>query len=120
MKDIKEIKKVELKEGDVLVLRVKEWLPEGVIERITKTMKGVFPVNKCLILENGVELDVVGEGDLEKIKTAIRDYHYGLDTRQHGGIISEDSMKKIQQILLMPWVSGEEKQRREGERRHAE
>ncbi len=46
------------------------------------------------------------------IEDAIRDYHYALDTRQHGAVAQDKAIKAIEGILSLPWRQGEELQRR--------
>ena len=50
---------------------------------------------------------------LDAIRKVIRDYHYALDMRQHGGVAQGTAFNAIQNILSMPWVAGREKQDRE-------
>lgn len=45
---------------------------------------------------------------LEPIQQAIRDYHYALDTRQHGGVAQGKAVGAIEEALGMPWKRGEE------------
>lgn len=50
---------------------------------------------------------------LEQIKQAIKDYHYALDTRQHGGVAQDKAYRAIEDAMGLPWRQGEEKARRE-------
>jgi len=50
---------------------------------------------------------------LGAVQTAIRDYHYALDTRQHGGIAAHKAVEAIMQALGMPWDQHAELRRRE-------
>lgn len=45
---------------------------------------------------------------LEPIRQAIRDYHYALDTRQHGGVAQGKAVRAIEEALGMNWKQGEE------------
>lgn len=45
---------------------------------------------------------------LAPIQQAIRDYHYALDTRQHGGHAGRHAFGAICEHLGMHWVQGEE------------
>lgn len=54
-------------------------------------------------------------GDSEKLRAivaAVRDYHFGLDSREHGGILGSRLVDRVRDILGMPWRQGEEKERR--------
>jgi len=42
------------------------------------------------------------------ITQAICDYHYALDTRQHGGMAMDRAIASIEDTLSMPWVRGKE------------
>lgn len=42
------------------------------------------------------------------VQTALRDYHYALDTRQHGGVAADNAIKAIQRAFDMPWIQGQE------------
>lgn len=46
--------------------------------------------------------------ELEKIRQAIRDYHYALDTRQHGGEAQNKAFDAITDALGMYWQQGQE------------
>lgn len=50
---------------------------------------------------------------LEAIRFAVRNYHYALDTRQHGDVAANAAICKIMDVLGMPWAQGEELDRRE-------
>ena len=50
---------------------------------------------------------------LKKIEQAVRDLHYALDMRQHGGVAEITAMREIQDILDLHWFQGEEKKRRD-------
>jgi chromosome condensin MukBEF ATPase and DNA-binding subunit MukB len=56
--------------------------------------------------------DSVTSEQIEKVKSAIRDYHFALDTRKHGGVAQDTAVHAIEQALGMPWVRGEELERR--------
>ena len=44
----------------------------------------------------------------DPIRQAIRDYHFALDTRQHGGLAANQALKAIQAALGSHWVEGQE------------
>jgi hypothetical protein len=52
---------------------------------------------------------------LEEIEKAIRDYHYALDTRQHGGVAQDVAFNKISQIMGIYWQQGKEYELRKKE-----
>jgi hypothetical protein len=47
---------------------------------------------------------------LTAIKQAISDYHYALDTRQHGGVAQNRAFSAICTALGMQWILGAEKE----------
>ena len=47
-----------------------------------------------------------------RIEAAIRDYHYALDMRQHGGVAQDKAIKAIESALNLHWRQGEELARR--------
>ncbi|HEX8894402.1 MAG TPA: hypothetical protein VF783_13820 [Terriglobales bacterium] len=49
---------------------------------------------------------------LQMIRTAIRDYHFALDMRQHGGVAQDRAFHVICGALGMYWTQGEEAGRR--------
>ena len=49
---------------------------------------------------------------LGDIAIAIRDYHYALDCREHGGVAADKALNRIQELMGMPWVTGKEKELR--------
>ncbi len=44
-----------------------------------------------------------------KVLQAIRDYHFALDSREHGGVAADRALNAIQAALGMPWRQGVEK-----------
>jgi hypothetical protein len=46
--------------------------------------------------------------ELTAVKDAIRDYHYALDTRQHGGVAQDRAFNAICQAMGMHWTQGAE------------
>jgi hypothetical protein len=66
-----EIARLDLRPGDILVLRFQDRLRPEAIENIRRTMKDVVGDHRCLILENGAELAVLTAAELEdKLATA--------------------------------------------------
>lgn len=49
---------------------------------------------------------------LATIEQALRDYHFALDSRQHGGIAADQALNTIAQAMGMRWKQGEEAARR--------
>jgi len=49
---------------------------------------------------------------LLRVEAAIRDYHYALDTHQHGGVAQDKAIKEIESALNLHWRLGEELARR--------
>lgn len=49
---------------------------------------------------------------LATIEQALRDYHYALDSRQHGGVAADQALSTIAQTMGMRWKQGEEAARR--------
>jgi len=52
---------------------------------------------------------------LAPIRQAIADYHYALDTRQHGGAAMDRALSTIAIMLGMTWFPGSEKARRDAQ-----
>jgi hypothetical protein len=50
----------------------------------------------------------------EALRKAVDDYHYALDTRQHGGMVAEQFVAAVKNILDMPWVRGAVLDKRKG------
>lgn len=50
--------------------------------------------------------------ELLEVQRAVRDYHFALDTRQHGGTAAHKALDAIQEALGMPWTQGREARRR--------
>lgn len=49
---------------------------------------------------------------LATIEQALRDYHFALDSRQHGGVAADQALNTIAQTMGMHWKQGEEAARR--------
>ena len=68
-----------------------------------------FICKKCVIFK-----DDDAKLKLFKIETAIRDYHYSLDIREHGGLAQTKSFIKICEELGLYWQQGKEYELRKG------
>lgn len=55
---------ISIKEGDVVVVKTKESLPEQILRTIGKQMKEYFPNNKCIVLDALFDLDVVRKEEI--------------------------------------------------------
>ena len=44
----------------------------------------------------------------DAVSQAVRDYHFALDTRQHGGVAAGKALGAIQEALGLNWVQGAE------------
>lgn len=49
---------------------------------------------------------------LATIEQALRDYHFALDSRQHGGVAADQALSTIAQTMGMRWKQGDETARR--------
>jgi hypothetical protein len=52
---------ISIQPGDVIVLKHPDFLTKETVSRIIKTVEGVWPNNKCLVLDNGMSLEVYRE-----------------------------------------------------------
>jgi hypothetical protein len=73
-------------------------------------------LTNCEIKLSNIYNDEIGpkETQLEEIEKAIADYHYALDTRQHGGEAQDAAFSRIRQALGKHWKQGEELKKRGG------
>lgn len=72
-------------------------------------------------LYTATQLAQAVERAMEPVKQAISDYHYALDTRQHGGLAQDRAITAISNALGVQWMSGVEAAIRRGkEGGHAE
>ena len=64
--EIEEIKKIVLKEGDVLAIRLPDETQNMHIENIQRNLKTIFPDNRCIIYIGEIEFTNLGpEGETE-------------------------------------------------------
>lgn len=42
----------------------------------------------------------------DAVRAAIKEYHYALDCREHGGVAAHKALNSIQAALGMSWVQG--------------
>lgn len=49
---------------------------------------------------------------MRQIRQALEDYHFALDTRQHGGVAGARLVCQLEDALKLHWVEGHEAQRR--------
>jgi len=59
--DLTFLKTVSVKDGDVVLLRTKEFLDAEVLNLLSKQLQAIFPRNIVFILDGGMELDVIPE-----------------------------------------------------------
>ncbi|NUB17345.1 hypothetical protein GAY28_36655 [Azospirillum brasilense] len=73
------------------------------------------PVDGLTVLFNALLADAAltpQPDPLGKVRQAIADYHYALDTRQHGGTAAHQAIDAIKAHLGITWEPGAEKARR--------
>ena len=71
--NLNSIKKVELKKGEIIILRTERYLSEKEVNGIKKNVKKVFPTNRIVLLTEGLSLSVVRKiGDDKLIKLTTR------------------------------------------------
>jgi len=49
-----------------------------------------------------------GDAQLHAIRRAVRDYHFALDSRRHGGVAADEALRGIERALGMRWQQGAE------------
>lgn len=57
---------IELRKGDVVVIRTSKELSEADLESIAEALKPAFPDNQCIALSSGTVLEIVRKADKEK------------------------------------------------------
>ena len=57
--DIEEIKTINLKEGDVLAVKLPEEVTSDMLEVFRKNLKKIFPDNKCMIYTGELEFNKI-------------------------------------------------------------
>lgn len=60
-----EIARLDLRPGDLLVLKIKERLPMEGMRRVKEMMEGAIGGHKCLVLEGGADLAILTAADIE-------------------------------------------------------
>lgn len=63
---LKKLKIVNIKKDDTIVMFLKTSLSVGAIGRIAKQMRGLFPGNKCIVLEENLKLKVFRNVAIQK------------------------------------------------------
>lgn len=58
---VEEVRALRIQPGDILIMRVPARLEEVALESIRTQLKEFFPSHKCLVLESGMELNVLCE-----------------------------------------------------------
>lgn len=98
-------------------------LSDEQIERIATDIQAKFSADSVdearnydlMLCRAAIEADraTLAAGSVtDAIQQAIRDYHYALDTRQHGGAAADRAFTAIREALGMGWVQGAEARRR--------
>ncbi len=57
---------------------------------------------------------------LEHIEGALRDYHFALDSRQHGGVAADHLVKAVEHAFDSHWQQGAEAARRKASESNTE
>lgn len=57
------VKVLSLQEGDIVVLRTPGWLAGKALERARASMDALFPNNKSVLLEKGMDFEIVRSED---------------------------------------------------------
>jgi len=65
MKFIKTLQKLELKKGDIIVISYPGKLPPNAPVAIKESIKGVFPENKIVVLEDGMGIGILSPDNAE-------------------------------------------------------
>lgn len=73
---------------------------------LVQTAEMMFGVDAALAAAR--EMLTTEPPQLVAIRQAIRDYHYALDTRQHGVVAADTALGKVSDALGMQWVQGKE------------
>jgi len=60
-------------------------------------------VYKELELLESLKLTVERLQKLEKVEDAIREYHFALNSRKHGGVAQDVALNRIMDVLDMHW-----------------
>lgn len=60
------ISKLDLKPGDIVIIRCRQRLTQDGVNRLRETMKLAMPDQKALVLEDGMEIAVLTKADLER------------------------------------------------------
>ncbi|SHJ71170.1 hypothetical protein SAMN05444159_1290 [Bradyrhizobium lablabi] len=64
--DIKfKIARLDLRPGDILVLKLKDRIPRDAVDSFRKTLRAVTGGHKCLVLENGADLAILTAAEIE-------------------------------------------------------
>lgn len=72
-------------------------------QRIVDSIQGL-----CSVFAPASQGDALDAARLQGIAQAIRDYHFALDTRQHGGVAQDKAFSSIVNVMGMHWVQGAE------------
>lgn len=58
---VEEVRALRIQAGDILIMRVPDQLSQEALENIRTQLKEFFPGHKCLVLQSGMELNVLCE-----------------------------------------------------------
>lgn len=87
---------------------------EGEYRSLYEISGCIADANTMLIGRNELKAKDAEIARLKAIKSAISDYHYALDMRQHGGVAQDQAFNAICEAMGMHWWhQGEEKARRD-------
>lgn len=64
------IARLDLRPGDILVLKLRDQVPTWEMDRFRKIMQEITGDHKCLVLENGVDLAILTAAEIEARSTA--------------------------------------------------
>jgi hypothetical protein len=82
--------------------------PQGLYVRYEDHAAALAAAGPGPCLHQIAESDQPAVDALDAVKHAVRDFHFAMDTRQHGGVAAGLAMDVIQAVLGMDWQQGAE------------
>ena len=93
--NLNSIKKVDLKKGEIIILRTERYLSEKEVDGIKKNVKKIFKDNRIVILTEGLSLSVVRKIGDDKLIKLITRYEKELEEGDYSIVDGSTELERV-------------------------
>lgn len=93
--NLNSIKKVDLKKGEIIILRTERYLSEKEVDQIKKNVKKIFQGNRIVVLTEGLSLSVVRKIGDDKLIKLIKRYEKELEGLNFSAVDGSTELERV-------------------------